>query len=178
MNNIQMIELLLNHKSDLNLVNSSGLTAMKLAEELNNSDIVSLLENYNFSIKNLNLAADDNSLTACSSHKSSYENLKSEKYFGKNDSEATDTWNDSPVCTPTKVTKPEKPIRMSKRFFNERSEIAEEKSESDASVKCSENTSPQSGIIPPPCKPLRSLEYLQSGLAMDNRPVHLLTLGQ
>lgn len=62
----------------------------------------------------------------------------------------------------------------------------EERSESEPSARSSarksENASPQSGIIPPPCKPLRSIEYLQGGRQEEagsstGRPVHLMTLG-
>lgn len=90
--------------------------------------------------------------------------------------EDSDTWNDSPVSTPNK--KPEKHLaKISEHFLHEENDNSE-KSESDTSVKRSENASPQSGVIPPPCKPLRSLEYLQAGISSENRaPVQLLTLG-
>lgn len=160
-----MIELLLNYNADITVTNAAGITPVVLAEQQANSEIVTLFNSQN------DTASEYEDVSNVAPVKPS-----DKKYFSKNDSDA-DTWNDSPISSPLKKQN-EKPVtKISKHFFNEETDISEEKSESDMSVKCSENTSPQSGIIPPPCKPLRSLEYLQSGMAMENRPVHLLTLG-
>lgn len=104
-----------------------------------------------------------------------------------------DPWNDSPVSTPPSrrgpcpSTAPEprdkQLARIAEQFLHEETDVSEDKSESDVSMKRSENASPQSGVIPPPCKPLRSLEYLQAGRSSAagedgaGRPLHLLTLG-
>lgn len=89
----------------------------------------------------------------------------------------SDTWNDSPLSARSDIQTDKHLAKISEHFFQEETDVSEEKSESDVSVKRSENASPQSGVIPPPCKPLRSLEYLQAGMSSENRPVHLLTLG-
>lgn len=91
--------------------------------------------------------------------------------------------SDSPVSTPPsrRVAEPrdKQLARIAEKLHQDEPDASEEKSESDVSVKRSENASPQSGVIPPPCKPLRSLEYLQAGRSScaEERPLHLLTLG-
>lgn len=121
--------------------------------------------------------------------KPGFSNTSVPKVNDNHDNEDSDTWNDSPVSTPSvKQKKIDKHMmRVAEQFLQE-SDLSgpEDRSGSEtsarSSVRKSENGSPQSGVIPPPCKPLRSIEYLQSGRQEETpstsaRPVHLMTLG-